>query len=648
MSAAGSERAGGADRNAARAAGARLRRGLAALAPFALAGAAAGWFACLWGPAHLFGEAPGRVPALAPAAGALAAIALGPLLTAATARFGRAAVVLGYLASSALALPVLFFRGMQLATAPRPGDVEVPALLGQIATLLLYCPPPLAPVAWAAARTRRARPGSLLDFAERRRVWARTAFVAAALALAGGLSHPGPGVRRDAIAAVAVAAIALAALALADTRAVARVTALFASVRRQTAADAGGEPAPFDLGRGDERWALAEPCAGRHALLGSPFAVQPALLAFAAVDALGLAAALGAGACLLASPVPPAPPAPPVAAPAAAPPAAAEPPPQPALFWYAQSAVKPPLLADLNGDGVDEIVGLRWDPNRNDRPLSLVATDGATLRTLWRTEPVRSVWGSERARVVRGGGLAFVRDSEGLLSIYDLKSGRAACAPIEVGVEGSTLLAAPEGPARVWVQTGRSWAERDEGLLVTGACEVSKAGAPAWGPGLEVVSLCGAKAGGPVCVRRRPVSTARLRLEPATSYEEGDVGLTEGYARGAGARPYLAGFDPRTGATRWEAPLAYDDDDAHPAPRHRVLLGGGRAFGLYALPDGRWKLGARAGATGEALWSREVPRLARGAQPWSMTEARGRLYVVFGNRLEIFDAATGASLGVLD
>jgi hypothetical protein len=72
-----------------------------------------------------------------------------------------------------------------------------------------------------------------------------------------------------------------------------------------------------------------------------------------------------------------------------------------------------------------------------------------------------------------------------------------------------------------------------------------------------------------------------------------------------------------------------------------------RLVAFYQLKDGRWILGARDAHDGRAQWNREPPRAHFGTNFESLTATSQRIYVCLNWRLEVFDPATGESVGVV-
>jgi hypothetical protein len=109
----------------------------------------------------------------------------------------------------------------------------------------------------------------------------------------------------------------------------------------------------------------------------------------------------------------------------------------------------------------------------------------------------------------------------------------------------------------------------------------------------------------------------------------------------------LWGYDPRSQQKLYAVPLPFEPEELHAEPHLEHAFAGGRVFAYYQLKNGQWRIGARDGKTGDVLWHRSPPRAQVGTHFQSMIATSARLYVAFDLRLEIFDAATGKSLGVV-
>lgn len=524
-------------------------------------------------------------------------------------------------------------------------------IFGAILAALCFVPP-LAMVFAVHTRVGRARPGSLVDLSDRRRVWfATTAVVSLGAWIAanlGSASNTGPKV-------IALAATtALLGLWLADVAQVTRLFQLLTGLGRSDEDGIGSDAPSLDLGIGDERWVQTEPREGPYrstvrvtkVVRGALFEAQRILTRATLVHAVILLVvvvgfvrvATRTAPMQLVEVTSPRKPPPVVATPVSSQAS-------PRLSWYPQHA---PILVDLDADGTEDVVGLRWDSSHEDAALSIVATHGATFRALWNTAPLRSQWASPRTRLVHSNGALFLTDSEGFLHIYDLKDGKERVDRITLSADTAAfdLCGAPDGEPRLWLRDHNDWKRMDRGILVDGAGGITRSDRPKWCRQVDRRRYC-SEPGEGACHNYQSVKSKTPRVSTSHSFEENDVAISLGSLTGGTTGSYLVGHDPKTRQIRWERALASTDDELHSQPQLQQQLANGRLYSFYQLKTGKWVLGATDGRTGGSVWSREPPRTLHGANFVSMTITPQRLYLVLNWRVEVFNPATGESLGVI-
>lgn len=163
--------------------------------------------------------------------------------------------------------------------------------------------------------------------------------------------------------------------------------------------------------------------------------------------------------------------------------------------------------------------------------------------------------------------------------------------------------------------------------------------------------MCPSTDGAPCQPKDRPQS-ADKRIHSETVLEQGDIGLILGRKikepRRTDAVPSVFfGYDPSSKKERFETKLAFTDNDIHAEPDLETDLSSGRLYAYYQLKNGAWLLGARDAKTGEVLWHKNPPRAEHGTHFGSMKASTKRLYVRLNTRLEVLDATTGNSIGVV-
>ncbi len=538
--------------------------------------------------------------------------------------------------------------------------------LGLIFSAPFYLP--LAAIYFTWRSTGEAREGSILSRSERERVWVVTtcmlalgALAAAALCTTSHTAH---------VALVAAGATGvLGLLTVVEARRLRGMIALvrgLVRIEHDVPADA-----EVDLGIGDERWMSGvtreAPYRGversERSVRGAVFDAQGRLTRAVLVDAGLFGACLVALLLLIAQRPPP----PPVVS------FASPPPPKPAstlpgagVRWLSWYPLSPPLLVDIDGDGHEDIVGLRWNSGDEAHALSVTATSGATLAPLWQSTPIACQWANPQIRLLRSGDRLFLSDSEKLIHIYDLRTGHdvgeARAMPESTSMQCADVDA--DADPRVWLWEYPKSAAGKGGYLLD-ASGLASSKEPKWcvRPVAHPRCVTGAKGkAGAVEAASASATTAceadhDYRAPPIApmfneryALEEGDDAVAVGFRRTGDSWTTevdaLVGYDAKTHKILWDQPVARGGE-AHAFPRTQVDLNDGKVFTFFQVKTGAWELAAREAHTGSALWSTEPPRAMEGTNFDSMTISAQGVYLGLSNRLEVFDPKTGGSRGVV-
>lgn len=307
------------------------------------------------------------------------------------------------------------------------------------------------------------------------------------------------------------------------------------------------------------------------------------------------------------------------------------------LGWYPQDA---PILTDINGDGVDDIIGLRWDWSQDAAPLVLVANDGKTFARLWQTVGYPAQWASSRTRLGLVGQHLFMSDSEGQLRVFDVKRGTLGSAREWKRVY--QMCTPKTGPDRVWVQAEGD--DYEKGWLVAVDLSTTTAKRPDWCN--RALPRCGSAENERCEPKPAPPFVAHERSFVALSQTSKFGVAVVSRAPGGREADTVIGYDPRTLAKRWERPLALGDEPLHASPsiahqQERSVL-----YVKYQLKNGNWLFGARDLDTGDLLWRQNPPNAAVGSHVPSMLVKSSRIYVQVDTKLEVIDGASGELLGV--
>jgi outer membrane protein assembly factor BamB len=304
--------------------------------------------------------------------------------------------------------------------------------------------------------------------------------------------------------------------------------------------------------------------------------------------------------------------------------------------WYPQSHVAP-ILADLNADGVDDIVGLYWSSGHEPQALHVVAVDGATFRAMWHTGPYPSQWSSERTHLVRAGERLLLTDTQSNAHVIDLRTGYeltryalpdaplGACASAGTGVR--LRLDRPDAPW-TWQSLDLESGARYEAPK-TGRCVND--GEPEWCPDTKEQ---------PCLVGDPPIAGTPYTFGSGQAFGNDCVAVLQG----ANDLLALGGWQAKDNKLRWTQPAELPLDVIHYPRQPQIDLRDGLVTVVYPTKAGAFRLFARNATTGALIWSVVVPDTAEGTTLMAMRVRDGRAYVVADSRVHVFDAATGKLL----
>lgn len=315
---------------------------------------------------------------------------------------------------------------------------------------------------------------------------------------------------------------------------------------------------------------------------------------------------------------------------------------RPTVAWYTEPEALP-FVFDVNGDRIEDVVGLRREHGQADAPFLVVAIAGQSFHEIWLAR-LSSKPGEQRPRMARSGANVFVRDGAGFVHVFDLTTGQERVDP--VATPGAfDFCAVTRGELGVWLQTDASGAL---GMLVTAegrATEVARPPLCAPFDQKAAKPRCGEGAQGTCGSPRKPESIDPT-FASSVSYEEGKVGVSVGQvaaSHGAGFA-HLVGYAPSTGDRRWEQRLV-SQGESWSAPEASVALGGGRIFATWE-GDSVWKIRALDGFSGNELWSVPLQGTESSRNALKLiTATERRVYLVSEGQLRVLDALSGAELG---
>jgi hypothetical protein len=310
------------------------------------------------------------------------------------------------------------------------------------------------------------------------------------------------------------------------------------------------------------------------------------------------------------------------------------------VSYYPQAGAGP-LLVDVNGDGVEDIVWLYWDSQHEKTPLHVVATDGADYKTLWSTPGYASQWYSERTHLTLVGRYAVMTDSKESVRALDIATGEVR-STFQFRTDSLNPCAA-EGIENA-VILGRSGESENHVYDVTKGEELKLAKTP------------GCAATTPACnpsMPRPTVCSSSRNVEPKTkdvhgfsTLEANDAFVLKAWRAvpdtTSGRQEWAVGGDRKTSTIAWENRVAEDADAEHFGIDSWAMDPSGATFFVgYQLLAGEIKVVARGTNDGALKWARVVPDTTEGSRLHTVVAGKDRVYVVTNQRLHIYKRDTG-------
>jgi hypothetical protein len=313
--------------------------------------------------------------------------------------------------------------------------------------------------------------------------------------------------------------------------------------------------------------------------------------------------------------------------------------------WYPRA----PSFADIDGDGVSEIVGLAWENGHDAAPLHVVALDRKTYKMRWHAGPYPSQYASPLTHLVMVDARAVLIDSQGAIRVIDATNGREA-----------TKLTFPRGPVqevcrvndgseKLLLNDGKNWYDTQVQLLdLTTGMIGPNASSAACGFGHEDAP-CDSTASKPcVASSNSGVVTPKRGIAIAVSGDvlaHGDDRLTVTNNTVADeCRATGVAWSTRTRAKSWEQPLMAPGDTPHKHSGCGVTaMGNGRVVHVYQTSGGPFRLVARAASSGAVLFANDLPDSGEGTLVSSVSLDGEEVFVVMNQSLRVFNAASGVA-----
>ncbi len=307
---------------------------------------------------------------------------------------------------------------------------------------------------------------------------------------------------------------------------------------------------------------------------------------------------------------------------------------------------EPPVLTQVNGDGVEDLIGryTTYDYVNSKSRLFVGAFDGATFELLWSVGPIGDVGAETSVHYAVAGRNVFIADSRANLRVYDVATGTERKSE-KLSDRVEHIFAAPGPSGDAWLKMSDKKDVSYDGRTAS----LKPAKEPAWMP----VKLpfpdnfdCEMHFRNPSlkarCTPKRAVPTVP-GFDTQNGLVEGDDGVAFGTKSPGTRTPMLAGFDPKTKKPRWSVPVAADTLGLAEGPPKVGDLVGGRVMVSYETVKGDAHVAAFDAKSGNRLWDVGMPKTTVDA----MTVTASRVYVPESRVIHIYDAALGRALGTI-
>ena len=319
-------------------------------------------------------------------------------------------------------------------------------------------------------------------------------------------------------------------------------------------------------------------------------------------------------------------------------------------------------IADLNGDGTDDVVGLARVQSPSDDQLRLVALDGKATAILWtspRLQPIGEIPLHGRRMVFAGGGKVLMTTGWTDLQLYDGATGAPTKTLLVEGVPAHRSCVDPADPTRVFLTLVAGRTDRSHevgGALVNLAASSAMASPrPAWCPiatdrkFYADCALYDNEGGDAQCAAGStapPIANFVPSYVLATKDATVAIGnLPDGRGKDySDGQPVVARFDPTTKRVLWRREIAEGPPGGNYKDKHGIHQADVSAAGVFVVID-------RVAA--QQTWGHRLimldlktgePRFETGVERPLTRDAHvvnGVLYLPRGDALEARDVATG-------
>lgn len=315
-----------------------------------------------------------------------------------------------------------------------------------------------------------------------------------------------------------------------------------------------------------------------------------------------------------------------------------------------------PMVADINGDGVGDIIGLARNIQGADS-TRLIAYDGTSGDKLWSSQPQGKFGDVQQGKTAISGGVVIHAAITGTAMGFDLGTGAVKWQGVSLGEKAERLCSAGEGQVfvdtadqrRITIATGDGAVVSEMERSRDERCQPLWSLIPNSQPGLTISRFPFRQADHPDALGETMRVDWSLRAK-------GGPAIALGSKKKGTNIPFIGGYWPSLGQdidsksleTRilWtsEVPAERPLDADTGGPTH-ACIGDSVAYVGYETKDDVVRVAAFEVETGKRVWDVATPKPARGSLVLAGVAVHGeRVYVSTWTNLHILDRTSGKVL----
>jgi outer membrane protein assembly factor BamB len=316
------------------------------------------------------------------------------------------------------------------------------------------------------------------------------------------------------------------------------------------------------------------------------------------------------------------------------------------MQWHSHG--QPPMPVDVNGDGIEDVIGFYRNLDSGDSVMHLGAFNGKDFTRMWKTRALGTL--QDQPRAMLSGKIVAVTDSNNQLHVLDAATGKTRTA-LQLSDKAESMCASLDKPGEIWVEQ----VDEAHQLVDLRAGKKQAAPRPKWcAADVDLIANSECWRGEfrrqnqslSACMSSKDFASAD-GFKPAYVMAGGNHRVAIGAKHPGTAIPMAAGYTVDGKKVLWSRQLAAPGQrPADGAPELADLLGSRVVF-VYELKQEGARLASLDAKTGKSLWDVPIPRSDDGSEASTFRVTQSRVYLPHWTWLDIFDTKTGKHVGTI-